>query len=116
MDRVIELLMDLGKALLIGFAAAAAAALLFFMIGLAVGKGNSSIGLETTKDGLLLIASLCLFLLAGLILAKGKKPEKPAADGWRRHFSLVGLKTVIGLTALAFLLTASGADFLLMKR
>lgn len=108
-------LLDLGKAFLIGIAAAAAAFALLFLIGLAAGQGGWRSGLEAAKDGLLVVASLGLFLLAGMLLTKGKKPERFAADnGWRRHFAVLGPKSVLGVFCVAFVLAAAAADYLML--
>ncbi len=115
-DHIKKLPADIGKALLAGLIAAAAAAILFFVIGLIAGGWALSAGLESAKNGLLLIASLLLFLLAGMLLMKGKKPEqKPKKNGWRDHFKVIGYKTAIALIAVAFLALASVADYILLR-
>ena len=74
---------------------------------------------DTVKDGLLLIGAIGLFLVAGMLLAKGKKEnadeKKEAKNGWRQHFSVVGLKTVVLMISAAFLLIASVADLILLN-
>ena len=60
-----------------------------------------------------------LFLVAGMLLAKGKKEnadeKKEAKNGWRQHFSVVGLKTVVLMISAAFLMIASVADLILLN-
>ena len=108
---------DLVKALGIGLAAAAAGFVLLFLGGLAFGAAGSRIpsGLEAAKDGLLLASALGLFLLAGMILIKGKKGDQPVADGWRRHFRAAGYKSVLAMICAALILAASAADLLLLS-
>lgn len=114
-DKVKGLLTDLGKILLAGLAAAAVTAALFFIIGLIAGKGSLASGLEMAKNVTLLIAALSLFLLAGMLLVKGKKPEKSAeGNGWRDHFRVIGYKTAAAVIAIAFLILASFADWILL--
>ena len=76
-------------------------------------------GFEVVKDGLLLIGAIGLFLVAGMLLAKGKKEnadeKKEAKNGWRQHFSVIGLKTVVLMISVAFLLLASVADLILLN-
>lgn len=111
-----QIVYDCLKVLAIGVAAAAAAALLLFLGGFLIGENKALSGLEAAKDGLLLIFSLGLFLLAGMLLSKGKKPEKFTADnGWRSHFAVIGPKTALGILCAAFLVVASIADYLLMR-
>ena len=51
--------------------------------------------------------------------AKGKKEnadeKKEAKNGWRQHFSVIGLKTVVLMISVAFLLLASVADLILLN-
>lgn len=105
-------LRDLLKAFLIGCAAAAVLFAVSFLIGMIAGGVDG--GLEAAKTVLLLAASLGMFLLAGLLLMKGKKPERfSAEDSWRKHFRAAGLKSVLAACCLAALLAAAAADYLL---
>lgn len=88
---------QLGKVLIIDFVVTAAFSLLFFTIGMIYGR-NLSGGLEAIKNGLFFIASMLLFLLAGMFLVKAKS-------------GIIGSKRVIGLTAAVFLAVASVVDF-----
>lgn len=113
MNGIRNLIRDLGKALLFGTAAALAAAVFLFLAGFAVGKGNPVSGLETAKNGSFLIASLLLFLLAGMLMIKGKKPDRVRErEGWRAHFCVIGMKTVTGVAALAFLTAGAAIDLI----
>lgn len=55
-----------------------------------------------------------LFVLAGMLLLKGKKGERPLADmeGWRRHFAVIGPKSVLGAMAAGVVIAAIAADYL----
>ena len=84
---------DLIKALIIGAAAGGAVTLIFFLGGMAFGGSGAASGIETSKNVLFLCTAILLFILAGMILIKGKKPEKSyEKSGWRRHFSVIGPK------------------------
>ena len=110
-----KVLQDLVKVFLIGLLAALAAALVLFGCGFLFGGFAVLSALETAKNGLLVIASLGLLIVAGMLLTKGKKPEKFAADnGWRDHFFIIGPKTALGVLCIAFLVAASEADYLWM--
>lgn len=111
MNRIKNLLKDLVKALLLGMAAALAAAVLLLVSGLFFGKGGVDAGLETAKNGVFLIAALLLFLLAGMLIVKGKKPDREE-KGLRKHFEVIGFKTAAGMAAVAFVTVGAVADFL----
>ena len=114
MHRLPDILRDLAKALGIGAAGAAVIALILFVIGFAAGGTGALSGLEAAKDGLLLVGAVGLFVLAGMLLVKGKKPEKFAAgNGWRRHFKAVGIKSVIGAVCVAVIIVASIVDYIM---
>lgn len=107
---------DMVKAFLIGLLAAAALGLLLFLGGFAVKGGKLLAGLEAAKDGLFLILAILLFLLAGMLLMKGKKQEEMQdREGWRRHFSVFGVKMVLACISIGFLLVATAADYLIWR-
>lgn len=110
---------DVAKAFGVGLIAAIAASLLLFAGGFLFGSFQLANGFEVVKDGLLLIGAIGLFLVAGMLLAKGKKEsadeKKEAKNGWRSHFSVIGLKTVVLVISIAFLLVASVADWILLQ-
>ena len=110
---------DVWKAFVIGIVAAAAASILLFAGGFLFGHFQVTNGFEVMKDGLLLIGAIGLFLVAGMILAEGKKEnadeKKEAKNGWRNQFAVIGLKTVVLMISVAFLLLASVADWILLN-
>ena len=107
-EMVKKAALDVLKAFIIGVAAAAAAAIILFACGFLFGSFQIVNGFEVVKDGLLLIGAIGLFLVAGMLLAEAK-------NGWRQHFSVVGLKTVVLIISAAFLLNASVADLILLN-
>lgn len=103
------------KALGIGMAAAIAAALVLFAGGMIFGKAGLNSGLEVMKNGLLIIFSLSLFLIAGMLLTSGKKPEQfKKGNGWKDHFAVLGPRAVLGLISVDFLILAAIADYFLI--
>lgn len=119
-ENILKLLiLDLGKALAAGLAAGAALAAVLFAGGFLAGGFQTANGLEVMKDGLFLLSSLGLFLVAGMLLTKGKKKgsdeKKEEKNGWRRHFRVIGLKTVVLLICIALIALASAADYLMLK-
>lgn len=105
---------DVAKAFGIGIAAGIAVGAIAFIGGFAFGGAGVTSGVEAMKDALLLVAAIMLFVLAGMLLIKGKKKETPFADenGWRRHFAAIGPKSVIGAIALGVVAVAIAADYL----
>ncbi len=109
---------DVGKAFVVGTIAAVALSVILFAGGFLFGHFQAANGFEVMKDGLLLIGAIGLFLVAGMLLAKGKKEnadeKKEAKNGWRNQFAVIGLKTVVLMISVAFLLVASVADWILL--
>lgn len=118
-ETVKKVIADVGKAFVIGMIAAAVLSVILFAGGFLFGHFQAANGLEIVKDGLLLIGAIGLFLVAGMLLAKGKKEnadeKKEAKNGWRNHFAVIGLKTVVLMISVAFLLLASVADWVLLN-
>ena len=118
-EMVKKAALDVLKAFVIGIAVAAVVSVILFAGGFLFGSFQVVNGFEVVKDGLLLIGAIGLFLVAGMLLAKGKKEnadeKKEAKNGWRQHFSVVGLKTVVLMISAAFLLIASVADLILLN-
>lgn len=111
---VLDVARDVAKALLVGLAAGAALGAVAFACGFAFGGAGVVSASEAAKDVLLFLAAVMLFLLAGMILIKGKKGERPLADkeGWQRHFRVVGPKSVLAGIAVGVTLVAIAADYL----
>ena len=105
---------DVLKALGLGIAGGILLGLVAGILGALVGGAGLSSGLEAAKDALLFVAALMLFVLAGMLLLKGKKGERPLADmeGWRRHFAVIGPKSVLGAMAAGVVIAAIAADYL----
>ncbi len=114
MKNIKGLFIDIVKAAILGLAISVAAGGVLFLAGYLTRGYHVETGLEVGKDGLLLIASLGMLLLAGMLLSKGKKPEQfVEMESWRKHFRIIGYKTVICVVCLAFLVIASVFDGML---
>lgn len=118
-ETVKKAVADVLKAFVVGVVAAAVLSILLFAGGFLFGHFQVANGFEVMKDGLLLIGAIGLFLVAGMLLAKGKKEnadeKKEAKNGWRNQFAVIGLKTVVLMISVAFLLIASVADWILLN-
>ncbi len=118
-EMVRKAALDVGKAFVIGIIAAVVLSIILFACGFLFGQFQAANGFEVMKDGLMLIGAIGLFLVAGMLLAKGKREnadeKKEAKNGWRAHFAVIGLKTVALMISVAFLLIASVADWILLN-
>ena len=76
MEKIKNICRDLGKAFTIGLLSGGAAAAVLLLGGFLFGGFTFRAALEAAKDGLLLIAALGMFVIAGMLMVKGKNPEK----------------------------------------
>ena len=89
---------DLGRAFTIGLLSGGAAAAVLLLGGFLFGGFTFRAALEAAKDGLLLIAALGMFVIAGMLMVKGKNPEKfTQKEKWRVHFAVLGYKSVFAV-------------------
>lgn len=115
MNKVKKGLQDILKALAIGFLISIVAGVVLFLFGFFLGHLTMLSGLEVAKNGLLLVITADLFLMAGMLMIKGKKPEESSEHtGWKKHFHLIGYKTVMGIICIAVLIVASVVDYLIL--
>jgi len=105
------LLKDLLKAAAVG--AGIALALSLLLAGGGFLYGGAAAALETVRNGLLLVFSLLLLVVAGMLLIRGKNPERfrLGAD-WKKHFSVIGPKTMLLSVAAGMLAVIIIADYL----
>ena len=103
------------KALGIGLLISSVAGVMLFLCGFMFSHFTMLSGLEVAKNGLLLVGAIGLFLIAGMLMVKGKNPEKVAQNnGWKKHFQLMGYKGVMGIICISVLLVASVADYMIL--
>ena len=95
---------------------AVAAAAVLLLGGFLFGGFTFRAALEAAKDGLLLIAALGMFVIAGMLMVKGKNPEKfTQKEKWRVHFAVLGYKSVFAVLCVSWVLWAAAADYLLYR-
>ena len=115
MKHVKDWLQDGLKALGIGLLVSSVAGAILFLCGFIFSYFTLLNGLEVAKNGLLLVVAIGLFVIAGMLMVKGKNPEKRAENnGWKRHFQLMGYKAVMGIICMSVLLMASVADYMIL--
>ena len=95
---------------------AVAAAAVLLLGGFLFGGVTFRAALEAAKDGLLLIAAIGMFVIAGMLMVKGKNPEKfTQKEKWRVHFAVLGYKSVFAVLCVSWVLWAAAADYLLYR-
>lgn len=110
------LALDLCKAAAVGLAVAAVLALVLAGGGALFGGNGVHSAVEAAKDGLLMIFALLLFVVAGMLLIKGKKQEQIRLDqNWRKIFAVIGPKTMLLALAAGMLVVIYAVDALQMS-
>ena len=105
------LALDLCKAAAVGLAVAAVLALVLAGGGALFGGNGVHSAVEAAKDGLLLVFAVLLLIVAGMLLIKGKKQENIRLDeNWRKHFPVIGPKTMLLALAAGMLVVIYGVD------
>ena len=116
MEKIKNICRDLGKAFTIGLLSGGAAAAVLLLGGFLFGGFTFRAALEAAKDGLLLIAALGMFVIAGMLMVKGKNPEKfTQKEKWRVHFAVLGYKSALAVAGGSWGLWAAAADYLLYR-
>ena len=104
------------KAAAVGLAVAAVLALVLAGGGALFGGNGVHSAVEAAKDGLLMIFALLLFVVAGMLLIKGKKQEQIRLDqNWRKLFAVIGPKTMLLALAAGMLVVIYAVDALQMS-
>lgn len=108
-------IMDVVKISVIGLITAIVITGAFFLLGIIVGEHNILSGIEIAKNGTLIVSSIGFFLLAGMIITKGKQSTKiQLQNSWKKHFHIIGYKTSVGVISIAFILMATIMDYVQM--
>lgn len=111
MKNVTMFLRDIIKAVVLGTIISVIIGGILFLGGFFVAGFNPGNGLEVGKNGLLLIGSLVMLLLAGMLLVKGKKAEQfTEMKTFRKHYHIIGYKTMLGIICVALILVAALLD------
>lgn len=111
-----KLVKDLLRAFGLGAVIAGGLGVIFFLGGFLSGGFQFAGALEAVKDGLLLVAALGIFLVAGMLLVKGKSPEKfGQKELWKKQFQILGYKSVIGMICAVVIAAAAVVDYILLS-
>ena len=108
MEKIKNICCDLGRAFTIGLLSGGAAAAVLLLGGFLFGGFTFRAALEAAKDG--------MFVIAGMLMVKGKNPEKfTQKEKWRVHFAVLGYKSVFAVLCVSWVLWAAAADYLLYR-
>ena len=111
MKNIKAIIRDIFKLSIFGILSAVGIVLILFFAGAVGGNSGIDSGIEIAKNGVLLFSSLILFILAGMLVTKGKKTgEESRQEGWRRHFKVIGYKTAVGVVGISFVIIANVVD------
>ena len=114
MQLVKRTVTELVQVFLSGVGGASVFALLLFVVGCLVGSGGLANGVEVAKNGTLIISAAALFILAGMLLMKGKQEAPAAHDAWHQRFQCIGYKLAMAMIGCGFIVVASVLDAILM--
>ena len=109
MEKIKNICCDLGRAFTIGLLSGGAAAAVLLLGGFLFG----GLGIVARNA---LLAALGMFVIAGMLMVKGKNPEKfTQKEKWRVHFAVLGYKSVFAVLCVSWVLWAAAADYLLYR-
>lgn len=98
---------DIIKALLIAAGISSGIAIIFGIIGLCIKGGEFSEALRVCQQGLFIIGSFVLIIVAALLLKRDGRRALSDKEGWRRQFKVINFSMVILIVGV-FILFAGG--------
>lgn len=109
--KIAALALDLCKAAAVGVGVSIAIGLVLAGGGALFGSNGVHSAVETAKNGLLLVFAFLLLIVAGMLLIKGKKQEQIRLNtGFRKHFAVIGPKSMLLALAVGMLATIIAVD------
>lgn len=109
--KIAALALDLCKAAAVGVGISISIGLVLAGGGALFGSNGIHSAVEAAKDGLLLVFAFLLLIVAGMLLIKGKKQEQIRLNtGFRKHFAVIGPKSMLLALAVGMLVTIIAVD------
>ena len=109
--KIASLALDLCKAAAVGVGISVAIGLVLAGGGALFGSNGVHSAVEAAKNGLLLVFAFLLLIVAGMLLIKGKKQEQIRLNtGFRKHFAVIGPKSMLLALAVGMLATIIAVD------
>ena len=115
MKRLVCLLRDLMKTLILGGIISIGIAIVIGLIALLVNKGNIKTTIEVIRSALLITGSFGLLLSAILIIKKSESPLK-YIDQWKEKFKVFSYKVVLIFSSIIILLCGGIIDWFLFYK
>ena len=109
--KIASLALDLCKAAAVGVGISVAIGLVLAGGGALFGSNGIHSAVEAAKNGLLLVFAFLLLIVAGMLLIKGQKQEQIRLNtGFRKHFAVIGPKSMLLALAVGMLVTIIAVD------
>lgn len=109
--KIAALALDLCKAAAVGVGISISIGLVLAGGGALFGSNGIHSAVEAAKNGLLLVFAFLLLIVAGMLLIKGKKQEQIRLNtGFRKHFAVIGPKSMLLALAVGMLVTIIAVD------
>lgn len=109
--KIASLALDLCKAAAVGVGISVTIGLVLAGGGVLFGSNGIHSAVEAAKNGLLLVFAFLLLIVAGMLLIKGKKQEQIRLNtGFRKHFAVIGPKSMLLALAVGMLVTIIAVD------
>lgn len=102
---------DIIKALLIALGISSVIAIVFGIIGLLMKGGSFSEALKVSQQGLFIIGSLVLIVVAALLIKRDGRRALSDKDGWRRQFKIINFSMVILIVGVFILFVGGMLDY-----
>jgi sterol desaturase/sphingolipid hydroxylase (fatty acid hydroxylase superfamily) len=112
MERVIDFFGDLFKSLLISLICCTLSIIVIACAGFLSSERNWRTWLIWDQRVLLIIASLGLFIVAGLILKRSNSKRLVNEESWKKSFKLFNFTWVLLIVFLGFIFFAGMLDYL----
>lgn len=112
-SMVWKIIRDTAKAIALGILVGVLLFAVLWTGGTLAGGFRIRSGLETARAGMFIGGALGLFILAGSNLFYRKRQEWKHKDAWKKMYSVISYKTVIGVVSIVVLVMASFLDYML---
>lgn len=102
---------DIIKALLIAIEISSAITIVFGIIGLCIKGGEISEALRVSQQGLFIVGSFALIVVAALFLKRDGRRALSDKEGWHRQFKVINFSMVILIVGVFILFVGGMLDY-----
>lgn len=111
MNTLKNYMKDIIKTLLIALGISSAIAIVFGIIGLCIKGGKFSEALRVSQQGLFIIGSFALIIVAALFIKRDGRRALSDKAGWRRQFKVINFSMVILIVGVFILFVGGVLDY-----